>query len=133
MRLLFSKTNLTVLTFAAAILPAHAAGNGSEGVHIPHTGIWVEQAKASDYLDNTTSYGRVYGSNEVLFITKVEGRPGGKRPKHGDIIQTVNNWPVNNLKQLSDVVEDLQKAGEANGIAKVVREDQDMSVFLKIE
>ena len=133
MRPLFSKTNLIALTVAAAILPAHAAGSGSEGAHIPHTGIWIEQAKASDYLDPSSIYGDVFGDDEVLFIRKVDDSFGKKRPEPGDIMQTVNNWPVTSLEQFSDVIEDLQQAGEVTGIAKVVRDDRDVSVFLKIE
>ena len=133
MRPLFSKTSLIALTLAASLLPAKAAEDETKGVQIPHTGIWVEQAKASEYLDNSTSYGRVFGDDEVLFITKVEDDSDRDRPKVGDILLEVDGRLVTSVKQLSESTTFRHKGRQDTSVITIVREDKDALVFLKIE
>ena len=130
---LFSSSSIPALTIVATIGAASADDVATKGVRIPHTGIWIEQVKASDRLDPNSMFGDVLGDNDALFVTKVEENSDRARPEVGDIIRTVDGWPMFNIKQLLDKVDFIRGAHEDSSIVTVVREDREKSVFLKIE
>ena len=133
MRPFFSRSSIFSLTIAVTMGTAIADDDATKGVRIPHTGIWIEQVKASDRLNPNSTFGDVMGDDEVLFVSKVEDDSDRNKPEVGDIIQEVDGWPMFNIKQLSDKIDFIRGAHEDSSVVTVVRGDREKSVFLKFE
>ena len=136
------RTVLSLLGMTAIALSASVHGATAEdaekprGEHIPHTAVWVELAPAAEYLDNSTSWGRVLKDKERVFITYVDGEPipetvgdQAYTPKVGDMIETAELSDIYDISHLMKMMKRAYKHQD-NATFRVIRGERRLLVIV---
>ncbi|SMC78200.1 hypothetical protein SAMN06297251_10851 [Fulvimarina manganoxydans] len=139
-RTVLSLLGMTAIAFSASVCGATAEdAEKPRGEHIPHTAVWVELAPASKYFDPDSRYGDVYGDEEAVFITHVEGAPlpetvgdQAYTPKVGDLIEWAE---VSDIYDVEKLMKNMKRAHKYQDKAtlNVIRGERRLMVIVDFD
>ena len=122
------KTAAFFVGLTISIAPAAAQDGTAEGIHVPHTKIWVETAKVSEHFSASSIWVQAFPDKECVIVTRVEQETMRKSDnlRVGDCLLYLDGFSVTDVEWLSRRMTNKSKeAVPSNGILKVAREGEE--------